>query len=97
MDRTNTRKHTGPISGHRPDQRTYRVESAQESQIAWRKKSVKEQLAELDNRLGVGVGAKKQRARLASLLSSKAAATTDSDLIQIAEPKKVAKQKVSKS
>jgi len=39
----------------------------QASQKAWRALSATEQLAALDRRLGVGVGAKKQRARLAPL------------------------------
>ena len=42
---------------------------------AWRAKSPKEQLEELDKRLGVGVGAKKQRARLEAKLKGTSNAT----------------------
>jgi hypothetical protein len=38
---------------------------AEERNTAWTQLSVKEQLEALDRRLGKGVGAKKQRARLA--------------------------------
>ena len=43
-------------------------EEATERQQVWSKLSPKQQLAELDRRLGEGVGAKKQRARLAEEL-----------------------------
>ena len=42
---------------------------------AWRAKSPKEQLEELDKRLGPGVGAKKQRARLEAKLKGASNAT----------------------
>lgn len=45
-------------------------EEAIERDTAWRSLSVKDQLSALDKRLGVGVGAQKQRARLESILKN---------------------------
>lgn len=45
----------------------------QASQKAWRALSATEQLAALDRRLGVGIGATKQRARLAPLAEAEKA------------------------
>lgn len=47
---------------------TKRSEAA-ERQSEWAKLTPKQQLADLDRRLGAGVGAKKQRARLAEKLN----------------------------
>lgn len=45
--------------------REARRKSAEARNAAWQAKAPKQQLAELDRRLGAGVGAKKQRARIA--------------------------------
>jgi hypothetical protein len=52
--------------GARPDLQKLRQEEAIERQQAWGKLNAAEKLAVLDARLGAGVGAKKQRARLAT-------------------------------
>jgi hypothetical protein len=46
---------------------------AAEREAAWRALSPKEQLAVIDRRLGVGQGAKKQRARIAKALAEEKA------------------------
>lgn len=64
MKRTSTaRRYTG-TSQHRPDNLKFRQEEAIERQAAYDKLSTNEKLSMLDRKLGVGVGAKKQRARL---------------------------------
>ena len=45
-----------------------RQKNAIERQAKWNKLTPKEQLADLDKRLGKDIGAKKQRARLAKLI-----------------------------
>lgn len=45
-----------------------RVKDAAERSKAWRSLKPAQQLKELDNRLGVGMGASKQRAKIAKLL-----------------------------
>lgn len=57
------RKHSG--GGPRPDRAADRRTEAVERNAAWGELSTQKQLAELDRRLGKGVGARKQRARLA--------------------------------
>jgi len=57
------RKSTG--GGRRPDLRNIRREEASARQASWSLLSAEKQLAELDRRLGKGIGAVKQRARLA--------------------------------
>lgn len=61
--KNNNRKFPG-IRGRRPDLKAYRKEEADKNILAWRKLSPQEQIAALDERLGVGVGAVKQRARI---------------------------------
>ena len=63
--RTNNRRYPG-IKGRRPDQAKFRRDEAKERQEAFSKLSNEDKLALLDRRLGVGLGAKKQRARLAN-------------------------------
>ena len=53
-------------ANHNPIRGTAKREEAIERAIAWQSLSVKEQIAALDRRLGVRVGAKKQRERLNS-------------------------------
>lgn len=50
--------------------RKVKKEEADERQAGWAALSAAEQLAELDRRLGKGVGAKKQRAKIAAKLRS---------------------------
>jgi hypothetical protein len=63
----NVRKFTG--GGPRPDLRKLRQKEAKERLTVWQKLSPREQLASLDGRLGKGVGAQKQRARIAVALA----------------------------
>lgn len=58
------------VTGRRPDNKKHRVEEAKERQEAWAKLGPKGQLAMLDTRLGKGVGAQAQRARLQSLIDN---------------------------
>lgn len=55
----------------RPDNYKFRVEEATERQTAYDKLSIQERLDRLDSRLGKGVGARKQRARLELQLTQK--------------------------
>lgn len=54
--------------GPRPDNNELKRSEAKERQEVWSKLSPKEQLAALDARLGKGIGATKQRARLQNLI-----------------------------
>ena len=73
MKRTNhNRRYTGS-SRNRPDKKKWRQEEAIERQTAYDKLSIREKLDLLDRRLGIGVGAKKQRARLEAGLHVRAA------------------------
>jgi len=64
MKRTNhNRRYTGS-SKNRPDNKKFRQAEAKERQAAYDNLSNAEKIAMLDRKLGVGVGAKKQRARL---------------------------------
>jgi hypothetical protein len=58
-----SRKHKG--GGPRPDLTATKRAEAVERNEAWSGLSASKQLAELDRRLGRGVGARRQRARLA--------------------------------
>lgn len=51
--------------GPRPDQAAAKASEAVDRNAAWAELSPLKQLADLDRRLGKGVGARKQRARLA--------------------------------
>lgn len=64
-----SRKYPG-IKGRRPDRKEHRILSSAERLEEWQKRSPKEQLELLDVRLGNGVGAKKQRARLLAKLEA---------------------------
>lgn len=57
-----------------------KAEQAIERNEAWAKLTPAQQLGELDRRLGKGVGAQKQRARLAKLVSN---TTTDTKTSQV--------------
>jgi hypothetical protein len=58
------------VKGPRPDNKKHRVEEAKERQETWAKLGPKGQLAALDARLGKGVGATAQRARLQNLIDN---------------------------
>lgn len=60
------RKHVG--GGPRPDRSADKRDDAIARNEAWSGLTPQRQIAELDRRLGAGVGAKKQRARLARAL-----------------------------
>jgi hypothetical protein len=51
--------------GPRPDQSAAKRSEAAERNEAWSVLTAQKQLSELDRRLGKGIGARKQRARLA--------------------------------
>lgn len=57
-------------SGPRPDLNETKASEAKERQEAWCALTPSQQLVALDVRLGTGVGASKQRARLAALLGN---------------------------
>ena len=59
----NHRKHQG-VKGRRPDKKEQRRAIASVNVERWRSLTPKQQLAELDRRLGQNLGAKKQRARI---------------------------------
>ena len=58
-------------SRNRPDGLKGRKEEALERQTAWDNLSPQQRVSELDRRLGAGVGAVSQRARLADLLAGR--------------------------
>jgi len=60
----NNRKHPDG-SGRRPDNSKHKREEAVERQAGYESLTTAQKVAMLDQRLGVGLGAKKQRARLA--------------------------------
>lgn len=62
------RRHNG--GGPRPDNNEIKLSEANERNAAWAKLSPAQQLKALDERLGKGVGAAKQRARLQRLIDS---------------------------
>lgn len=64
--------------GPRPDRREYKRQAAAEANEIWRQLSPREQLDQLDLRLGKNVGACKQRERLHALIVSKSAADVNS-------------------
>ena len=64
MKRTNHKRRYTGTSQHRPDNKKFRQEEAKERQAAYDALSNTEKIAMLDRKLGEGVGAKKQRARL---------------------------------
>lgn len=74
-NRKNDRRYPG-AKFPRPDNYKFRQEEAAERQAAYSKLSAKEKIALLDARLGKGIGAAKQRAKLASALE-KAQARAD--------------------
>lgn len=54
-----------------PKTQAVKQKEADERKEAYDKLSVKEKIARLDQKFGVGIGAKKQRERLAKLLEEK--------------------------
>lgn len=54
--------------GPRPDRNVMKRDEAKARKVEWDMLGHKKQLKALDDRLGVGVGAKRQRARLKKLL-----------------------------
>ena len=68
--RTNHRQFPG-VKGRRPDNKKHKQAEAIERQEFFAGLSTEKKIALLDSRLGVGIGAKKQRARLALQLTPK--------------------------
>lgn len=66
--KNNNRRYPG-IKGIRPDSKEIKRSEANERKTAWAALSSKEQLEILDRRLGAGVGAKRQRARLQAVIA----------------------------
>jgi len=62
------RKFTG--GGPRPDLNELKREEAEERNAAFARMTGKEQLASLDRRLGPGMGAQKQRAKIQAMIDS---------------------------
>jgi hypothetical protein len=62
----NNRRYPG-VAGSRPDNAQFRRKEAADRLTAYNALSVQGKIASLDARLGVGVGAVKQRARLAKI------------------------------
>jgi hypothetical protein len=58
------------MSAKRTDRRKIRRQQSDERLEAWRELTLKEQLDALDGRLGKGLGAKKQRARIQAKLEA---------------------------
>ena len=56
----------------RKDMKELRIKEAAERQKVWDALSIKEKIAALDDLLGAGLGAKKQRARYAAILAEEA-------------------------
>lgn len=69
MKRANNIRKFHGSSSHRPDKGRWRREEAKERQAAYDKLSTQEKIALMDRRLGVGIGGKKQRAKLAEKLT----------------------------
>ena len=67
--KTNNRKYSG--GSRRPDKTKFRREEAKERQEAWNALSPAQKIARLDAKLGAGVGAEDQRARLQEQLEAK--------------------------
>lgn len=63
-----SRRFTG--GGRRPDNRKFRQEEAATRQAAYDALSTADKVALLDRRLGVSLGARKQRERLAKLMNN---------------------------
>jgi hypothetical protein len=68
--RTNNRRYPN-CNTPRPDNYKFRKQEAEERNAAWANLSVEDKILILDKRLGVNVGAKKQRARLQAELDKK--------------------------
>lgn len=77
----------------RPDHYALRVKEAEERNSAWSKLSPKEQLTRLDQVLGKGVGATRQRARIQALLSAPKRADSGPTVKPEAEAKAATKEK----
>jgi hypothetical protein len=66
--RQNNKRRFPDGSGRRPDNSKHKREEAVERQTAYDALNASQKIALLDSRLGVGVGAKKQRAKLAGVV-----------------------------
>lgn len=63
------------VSSNRSDLREFRRKAAESRNVAWNKLSTEAKLADLDTRLGDGVGAVRQREKLQRKLASDLAAS----------------------
>jgi hypothetical protein len=66
----NSKRKFKSASGPRPDLTEGKRKEAEERQTAWKALDYKAQLDALDRRLGKGVGAKKQRAKIAASMEA---------------------------
>lgn len=71
MRKENNDRKYPKVRGWRPDLKKLRKHTADENQKAYDKLTTQQKLDKLDEVLGKGVGAKKQRARLLKLLEGK--------------------------
>lgn len=69
--RTNNHRSYPDGTSPRPDNTKHRRAEAKERQEYWNGLSAKEKLARLDSKLGAGVGAVKQRAKLQDTIDGK--------------------------
>ena len=82
--------------GPRPDNNEINASEANERNAAWAQLSPAQQLKALDERLGKGVGAKKQRARLQNLIDNPKKGLKPGELVVVAadtSPKMKAKDR----
>jgi hypothetical protein len=94
ITKNNTRHFPDGI-GPRPDNTKHKREEAKERQAYWDGLSAKDKLARLDAKLGVGVGAKKQRALLQDIIDGKVKPKTEvkEEVSQEKKPKLKAKER----
>jgi len=83
-------------SGPRPDHKDVLKREAKERDEYWRKLSPVQQLADLDKRLGLGVGAVKQRARLSAKLNKVVPQKMETTIVTSAVEIKPEKQKTKR-
>lgn len=78
MRENNKRRHPDG-SSPRPDLSKLKRQEAVERQTFYDTLSVSQKISELDRKLGVGLGAKKQRARLAAIMEQKIVSIVSAD------------------
>ena len=90
----NRRKYPGE-RGRRPDNAKFRRDEATKNAAAYSKLSIKEKLLKLDEKLGPGQGAERQRARLMAQLERQLNPSVETD--QADKPEVVSQKKHMKA